>query len=76
MTVIFSLHAKRKIEQRKLDESKVIETLQTPDFTKITYNNRQMAEKNYGKLDLRVIYINENNNITVITAHWHESRKQ
>lgn len=76
MTIIFSLHARRKIEQRKLDEVNIIETIQSPDFVESTYDNRQLVEKNFGKLNLRVIYIKEKQNITVITAYWHEKRNE
>lgn len=75
MKVIFSEHALRKIEERDLDEIKIIETIKFPDYRESTRENRQLAEKNFGKLNLRVIFCREDSFIIIITAYWHERRK-
>lgn len=74
MRVIFSEHALRKIKERDLNKMKIIETIESPDYHEFTNGNRQLAEKNFGKLNLRVIFCQENSFIIIITAYWHERR--
>lgn len=72
--ITFSDHAKIKIKQRNLDGAKIIRTVDKPDIILNTYNNRKIVEKNFGKLNLRVIYIKENDDIIIVTAHWRDKR--
>lgn len=72
--IIFSDHAKIKIEQRGLTQSQIKMVLENPDFVEPSYGGRMVAEKNFGKLNLRVIYIEENADVIVVTAHWHERK--
>ena len=70
MKVVFSDHAKLKIEQRKLSEKKILETVKFPDFMKPSYSLREERYKNFGKNWLKAVVIKEKGTIVVITAQW------
>lgn len=72
--IILSDHAKIKIKQRKLDRIKIIKTINNPDKVLNSYGNRKIVERNFGKLSLRVIYVKEDNEIIIVTAHWRDER--
>jgi len=75
MLIIFSDHAKIKMKQRGLTQSRVKDVLNNPDLTLSSHDGRTITEKNFGKLNLRVVYIKENSNIIIVTAHWTEKKK-
>lgn len=72
--LIFSDHAKIKMKQRGLAQIQVQKVLNNPDLVLPSYGGRMIAEKNMGKLNLRVIYIEESSDIIVVTAHWADKR--
>ena len=74
MKINFSDHALLKIKQRNLAKERVIEVVDHPERREVSYNGRYLAEKNFGKLNLRVIYKQEDRMITIITAYWHERK--
>ena len=75
MRIIFSIHALYKIKERNLSKEQIIETINSPDHQEFTRDDRRLAEKNFGKMNLRVIFCQEDKVITIITAYWHERRK-
>lgn len=76
MRIFFSAHSLEKIGQRNLSRQKIIETVKNPNFILDSYDDRLIAIRNYGQLDLRVIYQIENSAAIIITAYWHERRKK
>lgn len=73
--IIFSDHALLKLEQRKMEKELVITALKSPDLTKPSYGDRQIAYKRFGKLYLKVIYRKEGDNLIIITQHWTDKMK-
>lgn len=73
--IIFSDHAKLKLKQRHLTTSMVRLTIEQPNRTENAYDHRKMMIRNFGKLDLRVILVEENGDTIVVTAYWHEKEK-
>ena len=71
----FTDHALRKMLQRNLKKAWVKETLNKPDYTYPSYQNREIAYKKIGKLFLAVVFIREENSIVVLTAYWDKSFK-
>jgi len=71
----FALHAERKIEQRNLKKAWVRETLKDPKFVFPSHGNRRIAYKKIGKLYLAVIFVEEDKNLVIITAHWEKGFK-
>lgn len=68
--IIFSPHSLLKLQQRKLKKEQVIETLTDPDLVKPSYADRMVALKNFGKLNLKVVFRKEKGALIVITQHW------
>lgn len=62
------------MKQRKLTQRQVKFVLNNLDFDEPSYGGRMIAEKNFGKLNLRVVYICESNDIVDVTAHWADKR--
>ncbi len=75
MMIVLSDHALRKMEQRRLKKEWVLSALDTPDHGTPGYENRMIAYKKIEKLYLAVIYVKEDGNIVVITAHWEKGFK-
>lgn len=72
MMITFSKHAENKIEQRRLPKDKVIQTVESSDRILKSRDNRSLATKNFGKLDLRVVFVEEDDRLIIVTAYWHE----
>lgn len=70
MNIEFSDHAELKIAQRKLKRAQIVETVLHPDFTRASYSSRQELYKKLGKNHLKVVVVEENSTIVVVTAHW------
>ncbi|MDP1723056.1 MAG: DUF4258 domain-containing protein [Candidatus Gottesmanbacteria bacterium] len=73
--IAFSDHALRKMQQRKLKKEWVLEALGEPDYSKPGHENRVIAFKKIEHLFLAVVYVKEDKNIVVITAHWEKGFK-
>lgn len=71
----FTLHAGRKIKQRNLRKAWIREALKKPEFVIPSYGNRKIAYKKIGKLYLAVVFVKENKNLVVVTAHWEKGFK-
>ena len=70
MRVIFSNHAKIKLQQRKINKNFVLRTLERPDFFRPGYGGRTVAYKNFGKNFMAVVFKKENETFVVVTQHW------
>ena len=68
--ILFTQHSLLKLHQRGLDKKLVLETLKNPDEIRESHNRRSVAFKKFGKLYLKVVFIREKNNTSVITQHW------
>jgi len=71
----FTHHAERKIKQRNLKKAWVRETLKSAEFVIPSYGERRIAYKRIGKLYLAVVFVKEEKNLVVITAHWEKGFK-
>ena len=70
MSIIFSLHAELKIEQRKIPRQYVVQTIDNPNFEKPAHDLRTELYRKFGKNYLKVVIKREASNIIVVTAHW------
>lgn len=71
----FTRHANRKIKQRNLKKAWVRETLKNSEFVIPSYGERKVAYKKIGKLYLAVVFVEEDKNLVVLTAHWEKGFK-
>ncbi len=72
MKIIFSAHSLLKLKQRNIIKQKIIQTVKNPDVVLLSLLNRKMAYKKFGKLYLKVVFIEENDKIVIITQYWDE----
>lgn len=56
MNIVYSRHAKQRMAQRKISSEEVIETLETPDNILPGDNGEEIAIKQYGNREVRVVY--------------------
>lgn len=70
MRIIFSEHSLLKLKQRNIAKQKVIQTIKKPDVVLPSLSKRILAYKKFGTLYLKVVFIEENDTIVVITQHW------
>ena len=72
MKIIFSAHSLLKLKQRNIIKQKIIQTVKNPDVVLLSLLNRKMAYKKFGKLYLKVVFIEENDKTAIITQYWDE----
>ncbi len=70
MKIVFSKHSLLQIKQRDLDKTKILATIEHPDFIEPSYNFREERYKLYAKNHLKVVVKIEELRIVVVTAHW------
>lgn len=70
MNIIFSDHARLKMQQRKLRRHDIISVIEHPDYMGGAYGKREALFKKFRKRSLKVIIVREYNQIVVVTAHW------
>lgn len=68
--IIFTQHALLKLKQRGIAKSLVIEAIKLPDYKLLSYGERKITYKKFGKLYLKVIYKKENKDFIIITQYW------
>lgn len=74
MKIIFSAHSLLKLKQRNISKLQVIQTVKKPDKILLSLSNRKLAYKRFGKLYLKVVFVRENDKLTVITQHYEEKK--
>lgn len=72
MRIVFSDHARVKMEQRKIPRSFAIDTVTAPEIETPSYNFRIELYKKFGKNYLKVVIKHDDDSIVVITVHWVE----
>lgn len=70
MRIIFSEHSLLKLKQRNIAKQKVIQTIKKPDVVLPSLSKRILAYKKFGALYLKVVFIEENDTIVIVTQHW------
>jgi len=68
MKIFYSLHAKKRIIERKIKEKYVHETINFPNYT-IKRSNEIEAYKKINNKILKVVYFQSENYIKVITVY-------
>ena len=68
--IVHTQHAEMKREQRGIDKKKVEEAVHDPDSVEDSYAGRKVAYKDFGNLHLKVVFVEEGEEIIVITQHW------
>jgi len=56
MQIIYTRHARQRMKQRKVEPKQVEETLETPDDLLPGDNGEEIAIKQYGNREVRVVY--------------------
>ena len=69
MKIVLSSHAKKRLFERNVNIKYVQDTIAMPDYT-ISRNNKKEAYKKISNKILKVVYIEEDNYIKVITLIW------
>ena len=70
MNIIFTNHAKYRINERKVSIVNVRQTVKNPDSKKIDEYGMMVVTKRFGRKSLEVVYKVQGNNIVVITAYY------
>ena len=70
MNIIFSNHAKYRINERKISIVDVRQTVKNPDSKKVDGHGMMVIIKRFGRKSLEVVYKIQGNKIIVITAYY------
>ena len=73
MAIIFSRHARRQMKWRRVSEAEVVSVLVAPDRVEPSLDGRIHAYKLLGERLLKATYVEEKENIVVITVIEKES---
>ena len=69
MEIVYTHHARNKIEKRKIYMTLVEETIKWPNYTRRVEQNKFIATRKLNGRSIEVVYIKEKN-IKVITVYW------
>ncbi len=70
MLIVFTKHALKKLEQRKIHKQFVLETIEKPDLLRPSYGFREELYKKFGKNYMEVVIKKFGIKTLVLTAHW------
>ena len=70
MKVIFTTHAKIRLEERGIPVSFIKQAIRSPDNEKLTFGNRIQIQKKFGNKVLEIIYARYFNKIIIITLYY------
>ncbi len=68
--IIFSNHAKKRCFERDINEETIRYAIEKPDYTINRFENEIEAFKKMNGKTIKVVYIEKENFIKVITLHW------
>lgn len=69
MKIILSYHAKKRLVERGIEMRYIQEAIEMPDYT-ISKGNKKEAYKKIKDKTLKIVYIEEDKYIKVITLMW------
>ena len=68
--VNFTFHAKMRMLQRGINEETVKEIVSSPIYILDSFDNRKIAVKRIGDTLWHVVFLQEENNIKVVTVYY------
>lgn len=66
----FTIHARERLTERGIKISDIKQAVLYPDYKRHTFENKILVRKSFSKETLEVIYIQNGNNILIITAYF------
>ena len=69
---IYTRHAERRIEQRRLFKAQIEEAVLQPDKVLPGFKKRKLAQRDFSGNILEVVYRREGNTTVILTAYWLE----
>ncbi len=66
MKIVYTRHARQRMKQRGIGSAQVEETLHTPDNVLVGDYQEEIAIKNYGNREVRVVYEETTSEVFVI----------
>jgi len=69
MKIIFTEHAKQKLQKRKITKDEIINTIKYSENTRKT-KEKFYAQKNISRGSIEVVYTTEDKFLKVITVYW------
>lgn len=68
--ILFSKHAEYRLHERQITKQAVKATIVRPDYSLPTRFERTIVMQVIDGRNLKVVFVNENNDILVLTAYW------
>jgi len=70
MNIVFTIHVKENILERRIPFHIIQETLLNPDNLFDSKKGRKIAQKNYGNRDLRIVFKKTEKAYIVVTVYY------
>ena len=70
MSIKFSDHVTRQLEERKISKKRVIDTVKKPETKSKSFKNRTLRQKEFGSKILEVVTVTEGSRISIVTAYY------
>jgi hypothetical protein len=67
--IIYTNHAKQRMEEREITVKQVEQAVYGPDYTMSSFEGKHIATKKIGNHTINVVYKPEMDNIVVITVY-------
>ncbi|MGQ9584303.1 MAG: DUF4258 domain-containing protein [Anaerolineae bacterium] len=72
--IVYTAHARQRMALRGITEELVRQALEAPDEKGVGYRARVVAYRNFPQGRIKVVYVEDNKGITVITVMWEDGR--
>ena len=70
--IVYTVHARQRMALRGIPEEMVRQTLEEPDERGVGYRARSLAYRRFPEGRIKVVYVESDEGITVITVMWED----
>jgi len=70
--IAYTVHARQRMALRNMTDETVRQTLEMPDERATGYRDRSLAYRRFPQGRIKVVYVEEQEQVVVITAMWED----
>ncbi|MGB9628342.1 MAG: DUF4258 domain-containing protein [Thermodesulfobacteriota bacterium] len=70
--IVYTAHARQRMILRGISEEMVSRALEMPEERSTGYRNRSLAYRRFPEGRIKVVYVQDQNRMTVITVMWED----
>lgn len=70
--IVYTVHARQRMALRNITDEMVRQALEMPDEQRTGYQSRSLAYRRFPQGRVKVVYVEDQDQIVVITVMWEE----